>query len=147
MDLTEEQWNLVKIMAIAERTGLPVALCTASASPAEVTLTQLRVESRITDAMPQRLIGDKAYDRDGLDRHLEAVYGIEMIGPNRKGSRPDRKAEDGRAMRRYRRRWKIERFFAWLFNFPRLVVRYKYNAHDYHGLVQLAFTIILLRHL
>ena len=84
MDLTEEQWNLVKIMAIAERTGLPVALCTASASPAEVTLTRLTVESRITDAMPQRLIGDKAYDSDGLDRHLEAVYGIEMIAPNRK---------------------------------------------------------------
>jgi len=136
-----------KIMAIAERTGLPAALCTASASPAEVTLTQLTVESRITDAMPQRLIGDKAYDSDGLDRHLEAVYGIEMIAPNCKGRRPDRKAQDGRALRRYRRRWKVERFFAWLFNFPRLVVRYEYHAHNYHGLVQLACTIILLRHL
>jgi IS4 transposase len=32
--------------------------------------------------------------------------------------------QDGRALRRYRRRWKIERTFAWLGNFRHLVVRY-----------------------
>jgi transposase len=33
------------------------------------------------------------------------------------------KQQDGRALRRYRQRWKIERTFAWLSNFRRLVVR------------------------
>lgn len=48
---------------------------------------------------------------------------------------------------RYVRRWKVERLFAWLFNFRRLVVRYEYHAENFLGFVHLAAAIILLRHL
>jgi transposase len=73
--------------------------------------------------LPQRLIGDRAYDADSLDVAL-ATWGIEMIAPYRRGRvRP--KTQDGRPLRRYRRRWKIERLFAWLGNSRRLVVRYE----------------------
>lgn len=48
---------------------------------------------------------------------------------------------------RFKRRWKVERLFAWLYNFRRLVVPYEYHVENYVGLVQLACVIILLRHL
>ena len=42
-----------------------------------------------------------------------------MIAPHRK-NRKKKKTQDGRKLRRYKRRWKIERLFAWLQNFRRL---------------------------
>jgi transposase len=50
-------------------------------------------------------------------------------------------------LRRYKRRWKIERVFAWLQNFRRITVRYEYHAENYRGFVHLACMILLLRHL
>ncbi|MGD1045171.1 MAG: transposase, partial [Bacteroidota bacterium] len=47
--------------------------------------------------------------------------------------------------RRYVKRWRIERLFAWLHNFRRLVVRYEYHAENFLGFVHLARIIILLR--
>lgn len=132
-----------KLMAVADRFGLPLAACTASASPHEVTLVAPTLDSRFVDALPRRLIGDRAYDADPLDAALAAL-GIEMIAPHRRGRvRP--KTQDGRPLRRYRRRWKIERLFAWLGNFRRLVVRYERYALNYLGFVQLAYILILLR--
>jgi transposase len=133
-----------KIMGIADRHGLPVALRTESASPAEVKLVEQTLEERIVPDVPERLIGDKAYDSDRLDQALMQNYGTEMIAPNRaKRSQ----TQDGRPLRRYVKRWKIERLFAWLFNFRRLVVRYEYHAENFQGFLHLAAAIILLRHL
>jgi IS4 transposase len=64
------------------------------------------------------LIGDKAYDSDALDQQLSEC-GIEMISPNRTNRK--QKTQDGRPLRRYRRRWKVERLFAWMQNYRRLV--------------------------
>ena len=55
------------------------------------------------------------------------------------------RTQDGRALRRYRRRWKIERLFAWLQNFRRLVVRYEYRADNFLGMAHLTVIVILLR--
>src|SRR5262245_337814 len=59
-----------KIMGIADRHGLPLAVRTESASPAEVTLVEKTLEERIVADVPERLIGDKAYDSDRLDEQL-----------------------------------------------------------------------------
>ena len=136
-----------KIMAIADRHGLPVAICTTSASPAEVTLVATTVDERFVASVPERLIGDKAYDSDSLDVTLLQQYGIEMIAPNRSNRRPENQTQDGRSVRRYRRRWKVERLFAWLGNFRRLVVRYERHAENYLGWLHLGCAIVLLRHL
>jgi transposase len=88
----------------------------------------------------QRLIGDRAYDSDGLDEAL-ADQGIEMITLHRRGRK---KTHDGRKPRRYKRRWKIERLFAWLDNYRRLVVRYKRYAENFLGFVRLACVLIVL---
>jgi transposase len=134
-----------KIMGIADGHGLPLALRTESASTAEVTLVKATLEARVVADVPERLIGDKAYDSDRLDEQLMQEYGSEMIAPNKVNRRVP--TQDGRPLRRYRRRWKIERLFAWLFNFRRLVVRYEYHAENFQGLVHLAAAVILLRHL
>ena len=108
-------------------------------------LVAATLEKRIVREVPERLIGDKAYDSDRLDEQLLREYGTEMIAPNKINRRVP--TQDGRALRRYRRRWKIERLFAWLFNFRRLVVRYEYHAENFQGLVHLAAALILLRRL
>ena len=93
-----------------------------------------------------RLIGDKAYDSDGLDRQLLAERGIELIAPNIRRPRRRSKPQDGRPLRRRRRRWRVERLFAWLQNFRRIVVRYEYHADNFLGFLRLGCALILLRH-
>jgi transposase len=134
-----------KIMGIADGHGLPLALRTECASPAEVKLVAATLAERVVAEVPERLIGDKAYDSDKLDEQLLQEYGIELIAPNKQNRIVP--TQDGRPLRRYKRRWKIERLFAWLFNFRRLVVRYEYHAENFQGFVHLAAAIILSRHL
>jgi len=112
-----------------------------------VKLVSQTLEQRFIADVPERLVGDKAYDSDALDQELLNQFGTEMIAPHRRGRKPERVTQDGRALRRFSRRWKIERLFAWLYNFRRVVVRYEYHAENYLGFVQLACLMILLRHL
>jgi transposase len=128
---------------MADGAGLPLAVCAAAAAPHEVRLVACTLDSRFVDEAPQRLIGDRAYDADSLDAAL-AQLGIEMIAPHRRG-RTHSKTQDGRPLRRYERRWKIERLFAWLGNFRRLVVRYERHALNYLGFVHLGCSVLLLR--
>jgi len=132
-----------KLMAVADGFGLPLAVHTTSASPHEVRLVERTICERFTDERPKKLIGDKAYDSDPLDEQLKKL-GIELIAPH-KANRKKVQTQDGRKLRRYKRRWKIERLFAWLQNFRRIVVRYEYHSDNYLGFVQLACMIILLR--
>ena len=129
-------------MAVADGNGLPLAVGIASGQRAEVTLVEDVLERRFIAEYPQRLIGDRAYDSNKLDAAL-AAKGIEMISPHN----PTRKnlTQDGRPLRRYRRRWKIERLFSWMMRFRRLVTRYEHKAKNYLGFVQLACIVILLR--
>jgi transposase len=124
-----------KIMAVADRAGLPLAVHVASASPAEVTL----VEPTLASCFPE------AYDSDPLDAEL-AAWGIELIAPHR-SNRVRPPTQDGRPLRRYRRRWKMERLMAWLQNYRRVLVRWEYHLENFLGFIQLACVLILLRHL
>ncbi|MDQ3302242.1 MAG: IS5 family transposase [Actinomycetota bacterium] len=114
----------------------PLGVSVASASPHEVTLVEQTPESRCVEEKPKRLIGDRAYDSDPLHTELEC-RSIEMIAPHRRRRRKP-KTQNRRKLRRYKRRWKVERLFAWLENFRRLVVRYERRA-DYLGFVRLGY--------
>jgi len=133
-----------KIMAVADRNGLPVSICIESATPHAVKLAVPTVVQMVIPEAPQNLIGDNAYDSDKLDEVLSR-YGIELIAPHR--SNRKNRTQDLRRLRRYRRRWKIERLFAWLQNFRRLVVRYERYAENFLGMLHLGCRIILLRYL
>lgn len=132
-------------MAVADGAGLPLAIHVGSAAPHEVTLVEATLDACFAPALPERLIGDKAYDSDPLDRRLQSERGITLIAPHRRDRR--RRTQDGRPLRRYRRRWLIERLQAWLQNYRRLVIRYEYHLENFLGFVQLGCILILLRHL
>ena len=125
-------------------TGLPIAVGIACGQRGETTLVVDTLRQRFLKPLPKRLIGDKAYDSDPLDAEL-AKLGIEMIAPHH----PNRVrfTQDGRPLRRYRRRWHVERLFAWMMRFRRLVTRYEHHARNFLGFVQIACILILLRRL
>lgn len=93
---------------------------------------------------PDGLIGDRAYDSDLLDKRLQRDYGIDLIAPNRKSRT---RTQDRLKLRRYKRRWRVERLFAWLQWFRRLVTRYEYHVENFLGTVHLGCMRIMLRYL
>jgi transposase len=130
-------------MAITDAGGVVLSIGIESASPHEITLVEKTLEQRFVEEVPEKLIGDKAYDSDALDQRL-AEQGIELIAPHRTG-RKKPKTQDGRKLRRYSRRWKVERFFAWLFNYRRCIVRHENKEQNFRAIVLLACTIIFLK--
>lgn len=130
-------------MLLIDASGLPLGIDTVSASPHEVTLIEQLLEKRVLRRKIRRLIYDAAADSDPLRERLRR-RGIDLICPHRK-NRKKPATQDGRKLRRYRRRWGVERSISWLQDFRRLVTRYEYHAHLFHGLVQLACMIIVLR--
>ena len=110
----------------------------------EVKLAETALDSLFIAEKPEKLIGDNVYDSDKLDNDLLEKHGVEMIEPHRR-NRTKQKTQDGRKLRRYQRRWKVERLFAWLQNFRRLVVRYDRHADNFLAFLLLACSVILLR--
>src|SRR5438105_5549731 len=76
-----------KIMAVADRNGLPVACWIASGPRHETKLVVDTLKARFVRPLPKKLIGDRAYDSDLLDAEL-AKRGVEMIAPNLDASSP-----------------------------------------------------------
>ena len=132
-----------KLMLLVDGAGLPLAVDVHSASPAEVTLIEPLLEQAVTPYVPKRLIYDRAADSDPLRKRL-AARGIELICPHRRG-RVRRNTQDGRPLRRYRKRWIVERTISWLQAFRRLVTRYEFYAVLFHSLAKLACLMIVLR--
>jgi len=138
-------------MVLVDGAGAPLGVHLDSASPAEVKLAEVTLETvRVGHVgpgrprtRPERLIADKAYDSDPLRERL-AERGIELIVPHRR-NRKKPATQDGRPLRRYKRRWIVERTNAWLQNFRRLVVRYERSAEIFLGLVHMACAVILLK--
>ena len=123
----------------------------ASATPNEVTLIESMLEKirvpRRGRGRPRkrfpRLIYDMAADSDPLRRRLKR-RGIDLICPHRR-SRVKPKTQDGRKLRRYHRRWKIERTNAWLQDFRRVLTRFDREITMYSAFVHLACIIIAVR--
>jgi transposase len=140
-----------KWMVVVDGQGIPLGIHVTSAAPSEMTLVDATLR---TIAVPQPrggrrrrypdcLIGDLGYDGNVV-RDALARQGITPIIPYRKG-RVNRPYEDWRRLRRYRRRWIIERTFAWLGHFRRLVVRYERLTSIYCAFFYFAAALIALR--
>jgi transposase len=133
-----------KITAIAAGNSLPLPVSVQAASPHESQLVEEALGNSFLDELPARLIGDKAYDSDRLDHEMQEQYGIEMIAPhNCQRAHP---TQDRRSLRRCRRRWTVERPFAWLQWFRRLVTRWEYHVENFLGMVRLGCMKIMLRY-
>jgi transposase len=140
---TTKRGKGTKLMVITDAHGLPLAVHTAAASPHEITLVETTLAETLTLGRPRRLIGDRAYDSDPLDQAL-ASQGIELIAPHRR-NRHRKATQDGRVLRRYRRRWKIERLFAWLNKYKRVLTRWDRCHKRFTAFVHLALSMILMR--
>jgi transposase len=133
-------------MLVTDGKGTPLGLHVDSASPGETTLLEtVLADVRVPRTRLPRLIADRGYDSDPLRQAL-ARRGTQLIAPHRH-SRTRSAPQDRRPLRRYRRRWIIERTFAWLHRFRRLVVRYEFYAVMYLAFLHLACVIIALRRL
>ena len=141
-----------KWMVLVDGTGTPLGAYLEAASPAEVTLLETTLNTVAVGRpgkpgrprkRPERLIADRGYDSNPLRARL-ARRGIEPIIPARANHRRA-PHQDGRKLRRYRRRWGVERTFAWLGHFRRLVVRYERLITTYAGFFHIACALLTLR--
>jgi Transposase DDE domain len=94
-------------MAVADRNGLPVSVYVESATPHEITPALSTLLHLVVPDAPQNLVADNAYDSDRLDAELR-LYGIELIAPHRRNRKNP--TQDSRRLKRYKRRWNLERF-------------------------------------
>jgi len=129
-------------MVVVDGQGIPVGKQLASASPHETKLIEGTLESSFAPDKVQRLIYDKAADSNALRQRM-ADRGIDLIAPENRSRKTH--VQDRRKLRRYRRRWKMERTFAWIGNYRRLVVRYENKLHVYSAFFHLACIMIVLR--
>lgn len=132
-------------MAIADRNGLPLALYLASGNRYDSVLTERTLDAAFVAELPPRLIGDRAWDAGVLQQRLWDERKIDLIAPKRGGQRPSRRKQDGRKLRRYKRRWRVEWLFSQLKRFRRLATRWEVKATNFLGFLQLASCVLILR--
>jgi transposase len=143
-----------KWMLVVDSHGLPLGFHLDSANWAEVrlaeqTLATIRVRrSRGRPKQrPAKLVADRGYDSKGFRQALRRL-GIRMCIPPK--SRPASwRAKRGRPViarkEEYRQRYTVERSFAWLGNFRRLLIRWERLFTIYHSWFTLALVVLCLR--
>ncbi len=134
--------NGTRLMLLIDANGTPLSAHTTAAHRSEVHTIKTLVDEPRLCQKTRRLLYDRAADADWLRDRL-AWRRIELVCPHRSNrKKPSR--QDGRALRRYVRRYRIERSISWLHNFRRLVTRWEYYADLFQGFLHLAclFTIL-----
>lgn len=130
-------------MLMVDGEGTPLSAFTTAANISEVHAIETLVDERLTTRMPKRLLYDKAADADWLREALD-MREIALICPHRR-SRTKPATQDGRALRRYKRRYKVERSISWLHNFRRLIIRWEYHPELFESFAHLACLYTILK--
>jgi transposase len=111
----------------------------AEVRPAQTTLATVRVAQRRgrPKTRPQEVVAEKGYDSQTIREWLRS-WGTRPRIPRRCSKRPrlGRPAD----LTAYRERWKVERTFAWLGNYRRLLIRWERHLSVYQG----CFTFVLM---
>jgi transposase len=121
-------------------------LCNELGEPVDFLLTAGQVADctqaipLLGERQPRAVLADKGYDADAIVQHIEAAGAAPIIPPkaNRKIQRPYNKTL-------YKQRNRIERCFSKLKHFRRLATRFEKNKRNFHSLVALACSMLLLR--
>jgi transposase len=140
-------------MLVADGNGVPIGFRLDSARPAEVklaapTLQTVRVRSRNgqVKTRPHQLLADRAYDSRAFRTSLRK-RGIKVCIPPRRRPKNWRKKR-GRPVtadrQTYKQRFKVERSFAWMGNYRRLLIRWEHHLSVYRGFCFFALALICL---
>jgi transposase len=139
-----------KVEVIVSREGIPLAAVSAPANVGETKLVepvlQQMLDSGDKDFWPTIIVADKAYDSDPL-REVVASVDITLLAPHRRNRRPEKCTNDGRMMRRYRNRWRVERTFAHAGNYRRFTTRYERLLTTANAVVNAVCVLLTLTHL
>ena len=138
----------MKVEVVTDRTGVPIGVATDAASVPEtdlggVALAGIPAAVGVPPGVP--VVADRAYDSDPLRAEL-ADDGYTLVAPHRRNRKRPPTA-DGRRLRRYKRRWIVERTFAWVHSYRRVVTRFERRIDLYDGFVHLACAFIALNRL
>lgn len=94
---------------------------------------------------PQKLSADRGYDAQWF-RNTLRLWHIQSAIPRKNsasGKKRRKLTESAQAI--FKNRWKVERAFAWLDGFRRLVTRWEYCLEMYQAFLSVAIICILLR--
>jgi transposase len=136
-------------MLVVDGHGTPIGMHLASAQAAEVTLAEQTLD-RVRVARPrgrpkqrpQHLVADRGYDSGPFRRSLRR-RGIRGCIPAKRRPatwRPRRGRPVVVRPEDYRQRWTVERTFAWLGNYRRLLIRWERHLSVSQGF----FTFVLM---
>ena len=135
----------MKVEVATDATGIPLGVATDAANVPETVLAGAALAD-IPPSVPVPhgvpVVADRGYDSDPL-REALADDGFTLVAAHRKG-RKRKPTADGR---RLRRRWKVERSFAWLHSYRRVITRYERRMDLYDGFVHLALAFMSLNRL
>lgn len=131
-------------MLMVDSNGWPIAVNLFPANEHEPALVEATIEYSLKSIIkPKNLLGDTAYSSKPLTERLLKKYGINLTAP------PKRHYvnffHDQRKLRRLKRRWKVERCFAWLKHLRRIHCRWDFYPENYLGFVHLACVFLLLK--
>lgn len=135
-----------RLQVLVDAKGVPLGLSVAPASTGETAMGQGSPAFMEPEVQPDQWAGDSGCDCDALDEAL-AEPGVELIAPQRSNRRPATATQDGCPLRRYRRRWIVERTIAWLGNHRRLLSRREQRASPFASCALPGCLMIALRHL
>jgi transposase len=145
-----------KWMLVVERHGFPLGFLLASANRAEVRLAEQTLDTISVrrsrgrpKQRPAKLVADRGYDSRPFRQALRR-RGIQMCIPPKR--RPARwKTKRGRPVvarkEDYRERYTVERTFAWLGAFRRLLIRWERQHAIYHSFFTVALLVVCTRRL
>jgi len=134
----------MKLEVVVDASGLPLGMATAAADVSEPALLQPALGDVPVDVPAGTpVISDKGHDSDPLRDELEDADYTPVIPHRANRVKPGR--NDGRRLRRYRHRWRMERTNAWLHCYRGLAVRWAYYSFMYVGLAYLGLIHMALQ--
>ena len=74
-------------MGLTGAFGLPIAIDTASAQPHEIKLVDQTLDTCYTEHLPEKIVGDRAYDSGKLDQQLPDEWGVQLIASHKNNRR------------------------------------------------------------
>lgn len=135
-----------KIMTIVNEDSKPLAAIVTSASHHELKLIEETLGDLPDISMPQKIVGDRAYDSDPHDK-MAQERGIKLIAPHKK-NRTKEVTQDSKELEEvYKERWRVERFFAWTKYARRLLNRFEKKSFVFQAFLDLFSALTLMKEL